>query len=489
VLWLFLTHSLCQARADDPPFDQDGEATGDKAAPSVGKEASYRDLLAIPASDPASDWGAFSSGPSIGDAPEGPGDQKWALHTQATFLSQGYPRFPAKYTFPGTNSLPAGGEIRETLDLDLFAGARLWQGAAVYADVEYYQGFGVNQTLGIASFPSGEAYKVGSSPGYIWFPNVFFQQVIPLEDPMVSLSPDLLQLAAYVPQDRLTVTIGRFWAGYFFDRNRYANDPRTQFMNWGLVNTLSFDYAADSIGSTYGVAVEVRKGDWAVRTADLMVPLVPNGLGFDWSLLRAWQIPLEFEWDWRLGPGQRAGSLRILGWVERSHAGKFAEAVVQALATGLPPDITLTRAYRYEYGVALSLDQECTDWMGVFLRMGWRSGDTEVVQFTDADRSIAAGASLAGNLWGRKEDALGIGGVVADISSIHAEYLALGGLTFMIGDGALSRGVEGIGEIYYRAQVAGPLQATLDYQYVADPGYNQARGPVHLIALRLHFQY
>ncbi len=441
-------------------------------------------------------WSSALSSPSLlqerpsEDPPqkgEGEKTQTWALHTQGTFLSQGYPPFPAAYTFPRTNSLSTGGQIRETLDLDLLAGVRLWEGAAFYADVEYYQGFGVNTTLGVAAFPSGEAYKVGSSPGYIWFPNVFFQQVIPLGDPRARIPPSLLQLGGTLPQPNVTFAVGRFWAGYFFDQNRYANDPRNQFMNWALVNTLAYDYAADSIGSTYGIVMEIRNSTWAFRVGDLITPLVPNGLAMNWSIFRAWQVPVEWEWDWKLAG--HPGACRILGWVERSYAGKYAEAIAEAVATGTTPDLVLTRAYRYEYGVALSFDQECTDWLGVFLRLGWRTGDTEVMQFTDADRSLAGGISLNGSAWGRPQDTMGIGGFVDDLSSIHAEYLALGGLTFMIGDGALTHGPEGGGEIYYQAHIAGPLKLAVDYQGIANPGYNQDRGPVHLVALRLHFEY
>ena len=31
-----------------------------------------------------------------------------------------------------------------------------------------------------------------------------------------------------------------------FDTNAYANDPRTQFMNWAFVNNEAWDYPADA---------------------------------------------------------------------------------------------------------------------------------------------------------------------------------------------------------------------------------------------------
>jgi high affinity Mn2+ porin len=49
------------------------------------------------------------------------------FHGQATFTWQGYPAIRSPYQ--GPNSLPHGGEARETTDATLFAGLRLWQGA------------------------------------------------------------------------------------------------------------------------------------------------------------------------------------------------------------------------------------------------------------------------------------------------------------------------------------------------------------------------
>ena len=51
---------------------------------------------------------------------------------------------------------------RETWDVTFYAGARLWQGAEFWINPEIDQGFGLSSTLGVAGFPSGEAYKVGA---------------------------------------------------------------------------------------------------------------------------------------------------------------------------------------------------------------------------------------------------------------------------------------------------------------------------------------
>jgi hypothetical protein len=42
----------------------------------------------------------------------------------------------------------------------------VWDGGEIYADPEIDQGFGLSNTLGVAGFPSGEAYKVGKVDPY-----------------------------------------------------------------------------------------------------------------------------------------------------------------------------------------------------------------------------------------------------------------------------------------------------------------------------------
>src|ERR1700748_737173 len=53
--------------------------------------------------------------------------ENWNFHIQNTDTVQGYPAFHAKYS--GANSLPSGGQIRQTVAVDLLSGLRLWRGA------------------------------------------------------------------------------------------------------------------------------------------------------------------------------------------------------------------------------------------------------------------------------------------------------------------------------------------------------------------------
>ena len=102
---------------------------------------------------------------------------------------------------------------------------------------------------------------------------------------------------------------------------------------------------------------------------------------------------------------------------------------------------------------------------------------------------MAGGLSLGGKLWGRPDDHLGLAGIINNISSSHEAYFNAGGLTALLGDGTLPHpGSERIMEAYYRFPVS-TWTVTFDYQFVVNPAYNKDRGPVSVIATRLHTQF
>lgn len=73
-------------------------------------------------------------------------------------------------------------------------------------------------------------------------------------------------------------TIGQFGVGDVFDTNKYAHGPRSDFMNWSIIDTGTLDYAADAWGYTYGAAVEWYKGYWTLRTGLFDLSTAPTVL-------------------------------------------------------------------------------------------------------------------------------------------------------------------------------------------------------------------
>jgi len=84
-----------------------------------------------------------------------------------------------------------------------------------------------------------------------------------------------------------------------FDQNAYAHDPRQDFMNWALIDTGTFDYAADAWGFTYGAAAEWYEGPWALRAGWFDLSEVPNSTTPD-PKFQQYQWIAEGEWRWDL---------------------------------------------------------------------------------------------------------------------------------------------------------------------------------------------
>ena len=408
---------------------------------------------------------------------------RFAIHGQTTLVSQYALPFRAPYG--GQNSL-ASNAGRETLDVDLYLGFRPWKGAEIWIDPEIDQGFGLSGTFGVAGFPSAEAYKVGSAYPYARIPRAFLRQTIDLGGDTQKVDAGINQFAGTQTADRIVVTVGKFSVVDIFDKNKYANDPRGDFLNWTLVNTGSFDYAADAWAFTYGAAVEWYTGAWTLRAGVFDGPVVPNSSNLD-PTFGQFQMVGEVERRYELW-GQ-PGKVLVTGFLTRSRMGNFTDAVQLAALTGAPADISLTRTYTSKTGVSANLEQQILPGLGVFARAGYTPGKLEAYAFTDDDATFAGGASISGKFWGRNDDTLGIAGILNTISKARQAYLAAGGYTALIGDGALPNpGPEKILEAYYTLPVYA-WKLTFDYQFITNPAYNRDRGPVSVIATRLHAQF
>ena len=413
-----------------------------------------------------------------GDAPQA--IETWSLHAQATAIYQGDFGFHSPYQ--GPNSLSANQQWAETISVTGFLGARMpWDGGEAYFDPEFNQGYGLSHSLGVASFPNGEAVKAGFDTPKPNVARLFLRQIFAQGGDTEYLSPDQNQLGENVAIDRLTVTAGKFAATDIFDDNAYAHDPRTQFMNLSFIDALAWDYPADSKGYTDGLVVELNRASWAFHLGAFLEPKIANERDLD---PRFWiHAGTVAQLDEHYTIGGRAGIVRELVFLNRADMGNLA----QAAANG--GNIVATRRNRYKAGFALNLEQALTDDLGLFSRLSWNDGHSEPWAFTDIDHGVSLGLSLQGNSWGRADDTVGLAGALNGISKAHQNYLAAGGSGIFVGDGQLDYAAEGVIETYYALSLAGPDSVTLDYQFVANPAFNQARGPVSIFGARLHVEY
>jgi high affinity Mn2+ porin len=412
--------------------------------------------------------------------------EAYAIHGQMTFVEQLTGPFHAPYSGPNSLSPRHGAE---TLDATLFLGARLWSGAEAWINPEIDQGFGLDDTLGLAGFPSGAAYKVGRTYAYWRLPRLFIRQTIDLSGDRQPLEPAANQLGGSESANRWVFTIGKISVPDIFDANRYAHDPRNDFMNWTAVEAGTFDYAADSWGYTVGGAAEWYQDAWALRAGIFDLSNVPNSETLDPGFR-------EFQWigevEHRHELMGKPGKLLLTLFDTRGRMALLDQTVSVAQASGENINAVLVdvRRYRSRAGVSLDLEQQLSTDLGLFARTGKAAGNVETYEFSDIDRTVAVGLSLQGKRWSRPDDTVGLVGMVNGISAAREQYLNAGGLGILVGDGQLPHpGAEQILETYYQVALVSWARLAFDYQYVVNPAYNTDRGPVSIFAVRVHAQF
>jgi high affinity Mn2+ porin len=415
--------------------------------------------------------------------------QPYLLGTQINVITQHLAKVRSPYA--GPNSLKPNGDTKTSHAYGVYGAVEAAPWLQGYLDVEMIRGEGINRATGLAGITNGDVVRQGSvdlgNGPYV------ARAFVRLTREFGGAARDTLaramdQVPSIVSSRRLEVSAGKLAVTDVFDLNRYANATRWQYMNWGLFQNSAWDCAADTRGYSNGVAVSWINPGWTLRAGSFQMPTLANGNHFDPDLRRAHGDEVELTADMPV-----IGTVvRGLAYLNHARMGNYAEAIAIARAAGMTPDIVADdKPGRSKYGYALNIEQPLADSgeTGLFARLGWSDGANETFVFTEVDRAASIGAQISGAHWGRAADRLGIAGLVHGIASAHQQYLAAGGLGFLLGDGALTYGHEEIVEGFYRGQVTEYLQISPDVQYVRNPGYNRDRGPATVFGLRLNLRY
>lgn len=406
-----------------------------------------------------------------------------SLHGQFTDTIQYHPSFNAP--FSGANSMTGPRSTKTTNDLTIYLGMGLWEGAEIFYNPEIDQGYGLDNTLGLAGFSSGEAYKVGAGSPYHKVPRYFFRQTLNLGGESVKIDDGINQTVGTRTADNLIVTVGKFSVVDIFDTNRYAHDPRGDFLNWSILDSGAFDYAADSWGYTYGGAAELTKDWWSIRAGLFALSKAPNTVTIDESFH---QYETVVELEERHQVWNQSGKFKILMFANHADMGSYSTAIAD-MGTSVP-NTALVRSYTTRMGMAFNAEQAITDHIGWFGRFSFNDGSKEAYDFTDINRSVATGLLVDGNLWSRPTDKIGVAFVENQLSSSAQSYFKLGGLGILIGDAPHPNyAPEQILETFYSMQVEKHTTVTLDYQFANNPAYNPARGPINILGLRIHAEF
>jgi high affinity Mn2+ porin len=436
--------------------------------------------VSVPADDPA------SNDPPV-MFPHSESSRFW-ISGQANFISQWHAAFHSPYQ--GPNSLLPEAQDATSRVLTLFTGVQLSDTAELLFDVQETGGHGIGEALGLAGFTNLDVVRNPLLSKAPYAARLMWHQVIPFKGQKSAAERTPFSLFKELPERRMEIRFGKFSLVDFFDVNAYGTDSNFQFMNWTVDDNGAYDYAADTRGFTFATMLEYDDRHWALRFAEALMPKVANGINLDADLGRAHSENVELEFHRTVVP-HRETVLRLLGYSNEANMGSYRLAIGNFLAGRTPaPDITahpLQTTTKYGFGV--NVEQPLNDWAGVFGRWGWNEGQHESFAYTEVDETLQFGLGAKGHGWGRRFDRAGLAFVSNGISRDHQEYLALGGVGFLLGDGKLSYSREDIVETYYAAHVWRGIFASLNAQYVNHPGYNRARGPVFVPAFRLHLEF
>ncbi|HEY6417785.1 MAG TPA: carbohydrate porin [Candidatus Binataceae bacterium] len=408
---------------------------------------------------------------------------------QGNFIFQWHPRFPAAYS--GAHSFEHASEQAASELITLYTGLELDPSTETVLDIESAGGSGLSQVLGLAGFTNLDAVRNPELSAKPYVARFWLRKVISLSKDTLSVERTPLSMLTTLPVRRLDIHLGKFDMVDFFDLNSVANDSHMQFMNWTVVNNGAYDYAADTRGYTYGGVIDYEDRWWGFRFAEALVSKRANGLNLQKNLQDAHSENYEVELRPELIEN-RSTVIRLLGFTNFANMGDYHQAI-DLFAQGVThvPDITAhPRRTKLKYGFGVNAEQEFNDYLRGFFRAGWNEGQHESFNYTEVNQTIAFGGDLRGSLWNRSEDKFGVAFVGNGISRRHRQYLGLGGLGFLLGDGRLTYGPEKIMECYYNFPI--PVHAgfygALDLQYIDNPGYNRDRGPVIVPGMRLHVE-
>jgi high affinity Mn2+ porin len=356
---------------------------------------------------------------------------------QADLVWQGYPSFPAAYS--GPLSLPSASEFHNSRVLTLTTATALSSAWRLELDLEAANGFPLGQATGLAGISNLDVTR-----------NLATQ-----------IAPQIYLARLYLERafGRAHLKVGRFSLADDFDANAVLGADHYEFMNWTMNQDLAWDYAADTRG--YTDAVEWHSGAW--RVAYGLMPVTPNGMRLNW---RTSQLVVQRNLDWR------RLALRILGYATHAPLGAYALAGT---------NIDGAHRWRWKPGAELSADTPLTSSLSLGVRLGADDDALEEIAFTEAANTASVGLA-----WHRGGNRLGLALASNGLSAAHAAYLARGGQGFLLGDGALAYGRETIAEAYALRRLRPGLDWGPDLQFIRNPGYNHARGPVWIAGLRLH---
>ena len=409
------------------------------------------------------------------------------LSGQSNTIFQAHTPFHSPYS--GPNSFVGYGESATSFANTLYTGARLRRFSELIASVDLEGGSGLSNDLGLGAYINADVIDQ-SLLDRPYLSRLFFHHTVPVAADRITQSSNPLFLQPWIPRQRFEVIVGKMSLLDYFDVNEVGSDSHLQFTNIAIDNAGTYEFGGDGHGSTIASMVSYSGPRYGLRFAEALMCKVTNSNVLNYNFSQSHQEDIEFDVATYPLRGY-VTHIRALSFISHADLGNYREADAAYLA-GIDPTPNIS-AHRHpgtvKPGFDINIEQDLPHNFRAYFRYGWNQGLYESFTFTEMNSTVSFGGDLSGDAWRRKDDRIGSAWVNSGLAYYHRQYLALGGIGFMLGDGALSYGRESVSETYYTAHVYKGLYLAAQLSFVNHPGFNRARGPAIVPGLRAHVDF
>jgi high affinity Mn2+ porin len=205
----------------------------------------------------------------VGSAPK-PSWKPKLLGAQATGIYQYMPTFHNPYEEDKSLTYDNGLGRQLTQTYGIYFGSQLTKSLQAHLDLEMFRGDGISEGLGLGGYVNGDVIRAG--PANLgqdpYLARLYLRYLIPLSEERADpAAPAMGQLPGAEPASRIEIKVGKMAPTDNMDLNRYANNQRTQFLNYTFLYNPAWDYASDTRGYSYGISIALVKPSWRLASA------------------------------------------------------------------------------------------------------------------------------------------------------------------------------------------------------------------------------
>ena len=133
-----------------------------------------------------------------------------------------------------------------------------------------FRGSGISNGIGLGGYTNADVIRAG--PANLgqepYLARLYARYVIPLSNDMTDpIERGMDQIPGRQAADSIEIKAGKLAPTDDFDQNRYANNGRTQFMNYDFLFNTAWDYASDTRGYSIGFSAALVHPTWRLILA------------------------------------------------------------------------------------------------------------------------------------------------------------------------------------------------------------------------------